>query len=60
MLLPGHIKEATLPGNVACIDIIDEDCTITISLVYHPGHKNPLTLEFIRFYIDQIEENDRS
>ncbi len=51
MLLPGHLKEANISKDVTCIDILDEDCLLTISLVHHPQNTNSVTKEFINFYL---------
>lgn len=51
MLLPGHLKEANISKDITCIDILDEDCYLTISLVHHPQNTNPVTKEFIDFYL---------
>lgn len=55
MLLPGHLKEANISKEIKCIDILDEDCFLTISLVHHPRNTNPAIKEFIDFYLKTIQ-----
>lgn len=59
LILPGHLKEANLSENVKCINVLDEDCYLTISLVHHPENQNPITEEFIRFYIKQVRHDKK-
>ena len=51
MMLPGHLQQATISGNVKCINILDEDCYLTISLVHHPENPNPIIDKFISYYL---------
>ena len=51
MLLPGHVKKANISGKVKGVDILDEDCFLTVSLVHHPENQNPMTDKFIRYYL---------
>lgn len=51
MLLPEHLRETNISKDVAFVDILDEECSLTICLVTYPLHKNPATKEFINFYL---------
>ena len=53
MLLPGHVKKANISQNIKGIDILDEDCYLTVSLIHHPENKNPMTDKFILHYLEQ-------
>jgi DNA-binding transcriptional LysR family regulator len=54
MLLPGHLKEANIAKGITCIDLLDEDCCLTIGLAHHPQNSNPVIEEFIDFYLSNI------
>lgn len=43
MMLPRHIKEANISEDVTYVDVLDEDCYLSISLVCHPLNTNPVT-----------------
>lgn len=51
MLMPGHLKEATISANVKCIDLADSQCCLTVSLCHHPENNNPLIKPFIEHYL---------
>ncbi len=53
MLLPEHLKQANISGNVKFIDILDKDVYFPISLVHHPENQNPITKKFIQFYLQR-------
>lgn len=57
MLLPEHLQKANISGNVKCINILDEDCYLTISLVHHPENQNPIIDKFISYYLKQLAQN---
>ena len=58
MLMPGHLKEATISANVKCIDIADSQCYLTISLWHHPENDNPLIGPFIENYLKLSAEGE--
>jgi len=58
MLMPGHLKEATISANVKCIDIADSQCYLTISLWHHPENDNPLIGPFIEHYLKLSAEGE--
>lgn len=51
MMLPGHLKEVNISGNIKWLEILDPDCYLTISLIHHSDNQNPVTKEFINFYL---------
>lgn len=53
MPLPGHVKKANISKNIKGIDILDEDCYLTVSLIHHPENQNPMTEKFIQYYLNQ-------
>jgi len=57
MLLPEHLKEANISGNIKCVDLLIEDFYLTISLVHHAENQNPAVEKFIRFYLKQSRRN---
>jgi DNA-binding transcriptional LysR family regulator len=57
MLLPEHLREATISENVKCINITDKDCYLTVSLVHHPDNPNPIIEKFIRHYQKQVGQD---
>lgn len=59
MMLPGHLQEANISGNVKCINILDENCYLTISLVHHPENQNPIIDTFIRYYLKQFRQEKK-
>ena len=56
MMLPGHLKQANLSGNVKWIDLLDEESYLTISLIHHADNRNPITKKFINFYLSHNSE----
>jgi len=56
MLLPEHLKEANISGNITCVDILDEDCSFAISLVRHPENQKPIIEKFISFYLKHSDK----
>ena len=57
MLLPGNMKNVHISPNIIGIDIVDIDCTLTISLYRHPDNLNPVIDKFIDFFLKQSFEN---
>lgn len=56
MMLPRHLKEASIFDNIKAVDIIDEDCNLKICLVHHLENKNPIVEKFISFYLKNDHE----
>ena len=56
MLLPGHLKEANISGNITCVNILDADCSLPISLVRHPENQKPIIDQFISFYLKHSDQ----
>lgn len=54
-LLPSHFKEANISRDVICVDILDEDCFLDVSLVHHNGNKNPVVRQFVEYYLKRIK-----
>ena len=59
MMLPGHLQKANISGNVKCINILDEDFYLTISLVHHPENQNPIIDKFINYYLNQFKQEKK-
>jgi DNA-binding transcriptional LysR family regulator len=57
MLLPRHLQESNISGNVKCINILDKGFYLTVSLVHHPDNKKPIVDSFIRDYLTQIRQD---
>lgn len=56
MMLPRHLKQASIFDNIKGVDIIDEDCNLKICLVHHRDNKNPMLERFISFYLKNNDE----
>lgn len=57
MMLPWHLREANISGNIKCINILDEDCYLTVSLVRHPENQNPIIDQFTSYYLKQVKQD---
>ncbi len=54
MVLPHHLTDSNISGNVKCVDLFETDCYLNVSLVRSTDNPNPAIDQFIRFYMKQV------
>lgn len=57
MMLPYHFKGANISCDVMCVDIVDKDCFLDVSLVHLSDNQNPAVHKFIAFYLQLLEKS---